>query len=508
MWRSKTEKAIENSAGFEPWRGVADYPALHGPGRSGIRKTLVVPLLLLVDLLVGLVIFGAMFWGVALVVEAYWNPIGFEEVFVKGVVPSLTLWMMIRLMLGLYPGYRNDPVQELRLQTHSSVVVLAVITIAAATVGMGERFFYALLPIGALGLLLVAPVARSWSRRHLVRTGMWGKPVVILGGGERAAEFVQAMLADRTQSLKPVAIFYEDSSEAESEALKPAGVVYLGDISEAPEFARKAEINTAILVSEEDDPSHLDRLAVWARSRFEHVVVVTGLMGLNSSAMVAHDLAGVMGIEMNHNLLDVRELRIKRAIDLVLTVVGGVLVLPVFLLLALLVWFETRGSVFYSDQRLGRDGTLFSCIKFRTMVFDAEDALQQMLEENHEIREEYSKYHKLRYDPRVTRIGRFLRTTSLDELPQLWNVLRGEMSLVGPRPYLPRESADIGEHLREISRVYPGITGAWQVNGRSQSSFDERVEMDAHYIRNWSVWLDLLILARTVTAVLSARGAR
>ena len=150
---------------------------------------------------------------------------------------------------------------------------------------------------------------------------------------------------------------------------------------------------------------------------------------------------------------------------------------------------------------MGRDGNLFSCVKFRTMVPDAEALLQRMLEEDAGLREEYSRYHKLRRDPRVTRIGRLLRKTSLDELPQLWNVLRGEMSLVGPRPYLPRESEEVGLARSEILRAPPGITGPWQVAGRNHASFGERVEKDAYYVRDWSVWLDLVILARTVKVV-------
>jgi lipopolysaccharide/colanic/teichoic acid biosynthesis glycosyltransferase len=146
-------------------------------------------------------------------------------------------------------------------------------------------------------------------------------------------------------------------------------------------------------------------------------------------------------------------------------------------------------------------------VKFCTMVPRAEELLQRMLEEDPKLREEYAKYHKLRDDPRVTRVGRFLRKTSLDELPQLWNVLRGEMSLVGPRPYLPRESKEIGITQSEILRVPPGITGPWQVSGRNQSSFGERVQMDAHYVRDWSIWLDLVLLARTAKTVLLGRGA-
>ena len=156
---------------------------------------------------------------------------------------------------------------------------------------------------------------------------------------------------------------------------------------------------------------------------------------------------------------------------------------------------------------MGRDGNLFSRLKFRTMVPDAETLLQRLIEEDEEAKREYFKYHKLRDDPRVTRVGRFLRKTSLDELPQLWNVLRGEMSLVGPRPYLPRESKEIGITQSEILRVPPGMTGPWQVAGRNQTYFDDRVRMDAYYVRDWSIWLDLVLLARTVKTVLRGGGA-
>jgi undecaprenyl-phosphate galactose phosphotransferase len=172
------------------------------------------------------------------------------------------------------------------------------------------------------------------------------------------------------------------------------------------------------------------------------------------------------------------------------------------------VYLDSRGGkVFYKDKRMGRNNQLFSCVKFRTMVPNAEERLQHLLDDDPGAREEYELYHKLRDDPRVTRVGGFLRKTSLDELPQLWNVLRGEMSLVGPRPYLPRESEDIGGTQNEILRVPPGITGPWQVSGRASTSFDDRVYMDAYYVHDWSVWLDILLLARTVRSVLLSKGA-
>ena len=212
-------------------------------------------------------------------------------------------------------------------------------------------------------------------------------------------------------------------------------------------------------------------------------------------------------MEITYNLLNPWALRSKRVLDLVATVCGGALILPLILLLSAFVWLESGGPVFYRDHRMGQDEKPFACLKFRTMLPDAEAMLQRILAEDAGMREQYLIYHKLLDDPRVTRVGRFLRKTSLDELPQLWNVLRGEMSLVGPRPYLPRESQDIGKTQSEILRVPPGMTGPWQVSGRNHASFDTRVRMDAYYVRDWSVWLDLVLLARTVRTVLSKGGA-
>lgn len=251
----------------------------------------------------------------------------------------------------------------------------------------------------------------------------------------------------------------------------------------------------------------LAKLVSLASLSFQHVLVIPNLNGVTNSAVIARNLAGTFAVEIKYNLLNPWALRAKRVVDLCATLLEGVFLLPLLLVLTLFVYLESGSPVFYKDQRMGRDGNLFACIKFRTMVPDAEALLQRILEVDEEKGKEYFKYHKLRDDPRVTRIGRFLRKTSLDELPQLWNVLRGEMSLVGPRPYLSRESKKIGISQSEILRVSPGMTGPWQVAGRSQASFEDRVQMDDYYVHDWSVWLDLVLLARTVKTVLRGKGA-
>jgi lipopolysaccharide/colanic/teichoic acid biosynthesis glycosyltransferase len=163
--------------------------------------------------------------------------------------------------------------------------------------------------------------------------------------------------------------------------------------------------------------------------------------------------------------------------------------------------------VFYKQKRLGQDGVRFTAFKFRTMYGDGEQRLKEVLDRDAALRSEYEEFHKLARDPRVTRIGRMLRRYSLDELPQIWSVFVGDMSLVGPRPYLEREIPEMNGHEAIILRVRPGLTGIWQVTDRNASSFEQRVLLDVEYVRSWSPWLDLYVLARTVPVVVGGTGS-
>ena len=193
--------------------------------------------------------------------------------------------------------------------------------------------------------------------------------------------------------------------------------------------------------------------------------------------------------------------------DFALALCGTVLLLPWVALISAFIKLSSRGPVFYGQLRIGEGGQAFRAWKFRTMVENADEQLAHCLEANPELQVEWAATHKLRRDPRVTRIGRFLRQTSLDELPQVWNVLWGEMSLVGPRPIVPEEVVKYGEEFDLYLKVRPGLTGLWQVSGRSDTTYSGRVAMDVHYVRNWSVWLDVYLLAKTVGVVLRRQGA-
>jgi Undecaprenyl-phosphate galactose phosphotransferase WbaP len=428
---------------------------------------------------------------------------------------AVAVWIGLRTLMGLYPGYGLSSEERLRRHTYSVIGTLAAVSFAialnlgaiASRLGTFEvvgRLPRMLLALGFVGLLLLSPLMQGLARWGMRRLGFWGRPVVVIGDKDTSARTVKLLEEEWVLGYAPAALI--DWGLAPSG--KPLdGLSHADAMSQAENLARRGGVDAIILAAPYIRRSHLAPLVSRASRSFRHVLLISHLGGITNSAVTARDFAGTLAVEIKYNLLNPWALRAKRMLDLAATVVGGALVLPLLLGIALLVYAESGKPIFYTDWRMGKDGVSFPCIKFRTMVTGAEAVLELMLAEDAGLREEYVKYHKLRVDPRVTRVGRFLRRTSLDELPQLWNVLRGEMSLVGPRPYLPRESGDIGNAREEILRVPPGVTGPWQVSGRNNAFFTDRVEMDIYYVRDWSVWLDVVLLARTARALFVDRGA-
>lgn len=202
---------------------------------------------------------------------------------------------------------------------------------------------------------------------------------------------------------------------------------------------------------------------------------------------------------------------LKRSFDILLSCCVLLFGAPLFLIIALIIKCTSDGPIFYCSLRLGRDGRLFKFWKFRSMYKDASQKLEQLLKDNPEFQKEWKVYFKLKHDPRVTPFGKFLRKTSLDEFPQFWNVLKGELSLVGPRPYLPNELDAIkkiaGVNVRKMLSIRPGLTGVWQISGRSDLTFEQRVTLDLAYISSRSFLFDLQLIAKTIPALLFAKGA-
>ena len=217
--------------------------------------------------------------------------------------------------------------------------------------------------------------------------------------------------------------------------------------------------------------------------------------------------AGLMMIKVKNNLAHWHNKAMKRVFDIMCCLPGVILLSPVFAIISLMIYISDPGPIIFAHKRIGKNGKPFDCYKFRSMIVDAENVLEQYLKDNPAAREEWEKDFKLKNDPRVTKIGAFLRKTSLDELPQLINVIKGEMSLVGPRPIVEAEIEKYGIFFKDFAMVTPGITGVWQVNGRSDTTYDERVSMDSWYVHNWSLWLDIWYLIKTFKVVLQRKGA-
>jgi Undecaprenyl-phosphate galactose phosphotransferase WbaP len=240
---------------------------------------------------------------------------------------------------------------------------------------------------------------------------------------------------------------------------------------------------------------------------FSRVLVIPSLFEFATLWVSPRSVGGMLGLEVCQQAFVPERQWPKRLLDLTLTIVGGIFILPLLSGIALWIKWDSRGPIFYSQRRIGQGGRKFRAWKFRSMVQNAEQVLTECLAKNPTLRAEWERDHKLRNDPRITRAGRFLRRTSLDELPQLWNVLKGDMSLVGPRPIVEEEVRRYGPNFDLYTRVKSGLTGLWQVSGRNDTSYEERVKLDTVYVRNWSVWVDLCILFRTIGAVLLHKGA-
>lgn len=454
------------------------------------------------------VVLACFIWEVTCLVEFFWAPGYLSGIAVASIIPIALMWVGLRATQGLYPGYGLNEAEELRRQTYALLATLAFAAVFALAFQIGDFISRLMVGLVFVGLLLFSPLVRPLVRRWMMKHSVWGKPVIIIGSGESGTHVEDLLKREWALGYRPITVFdgqpTGDLAVVEDTDVEMPRQAFL---DEAVSLGCKHRVDTVFLVMPHVPREYLANLMNLAGIHFRNVVIIPDLAGVTSSTVLARDFRGTLGVEIRHNLLDPAVQRAKRILDLTAAIVGGILILPLLLLLSGLIWLESGGAVFYSAQRIGRNDKVFSCLKFRTMIPNAETVLMRMLEEDPKVQEEYCKFHKLRNDPRVTRIGRLLRKTSLDELPQLWNVLRGEMSLVGPRPYLPRESSEIGTTQGEILRVSPGITGPWQVSGRSGTSFAERVQTDVHYVRNWSIWLDVVILAHTLRTVLFGRGA-
>ena len=417
--------------------------------------------------------------------------------------PAVALFLVVYALAGLYPGIGLSPVEELQRLTLATTSVYLMLSAGTFLFKEGERYSrLVFLMAWALSVVLV-PIARALIKHFFATKRWWGYPVVVLGAGKTGRMVVRTLKRRPGLGLKPVAVLDDD---IEKQGLLE-GVPVVGGVDLAPVLAQELGVRHAIVAMPGVPRQRLLGILEQYGNVFPHLILIPDLFGFSSLWVSTRDLGGVLGLEVRQQLLLRGPRMVKRAMDVVGSFLGGLLLSPLLLLLALLIKLDSPGPIFYGHERIGQGGRRFKAWKFRSMVKDADRVLDNYLQEHPELREEWERDRKLKHDPRVTRIGRVLRRTSLDELPQLWNVFKGEMSLVGPRPIVQEELVKYGELGVFYLKVKPGMTGLWQVSGRSDTSYKERVELDVYYVRNWSIWLDLYILARTIWVVLFGKGA-
>ncbi len=413
--------------------------------------------------------------------------IDFRTEFYVRLWPVLLLFPSAYAASGLYPGFGRNPADELRKLSIGTSVVYAALAVTIFLLKDAATYSRGTFLLAWCNTLILVPLFRTVMRSVCSRKPWWGHAVVIVGA-RRVSVAIAANLESQPElGFKPVAI--------------------CEDPRLAAFVARDRRVRHVILAMSEMPRETVRAFFEECSDCFSDVIVIPDLAGFSSLWAEPRDLRGMLGLEIQQKLLVPRARRLKRVIDILLVLAFGVVALPLIVAIASLIRLTSPGPAFFGQCRYGRKGQPFVAWKFRSMAANASHVLEQCLASDPALREEWRRSHKLRNDPRVTRIGRWLRQTSLDELPQFWNILVGQMSFVGPRPIVADEIARYGDSYSLYKKVTPGLTGLWQVSGRNNISYEQRVSLDLYYVRNWSLWLDLHVLARTVKVVVLRDGA-
>lgn len=348
-------------------------------------------------------------------------------------------------------------------------------------------------------------VARFFVRWLMKKAHLFYDPVILIGAG-RTAEHVLRFFKNDLGYRYDVTGIIDDHPISKQISNK---FLLYGSFEEAESIVRDSGIQNVIITAPGLKKEALQDLIEKIQPYVRNISCVPDLIGTPMAGVEAQVLFSeeILMLTMKNNLASRWNRFVKRVFDIVCTIIGSILFSPLIIALVIIVGINNKGHIIFAHQRVGKNGVMFPCYKFQTMVPNAQEALEKYLKENPAARAEWEANFKLEHDPRVTKLGAFLRKTSLDEIPQLWNVIKGDMSLVGPRPIITEEIERYGDYFREYSMVLPGITGMWQASGRSDVTYEERVAMDTWYVRNWSLWVDLMYLIKTFAVVISRKGA-
>ena len=357
-----------------------------------------------------------------------------------------------------------------------------------------------------IGLVFLLPLFRFYWKPYLYRFKRYRSNALIIGTSPAGQALARA-LKDEPYLGYHVLGFLDDDNRHFGRRLN--GFKVFGPVKQMGKFVRLVNVEAVFIARTAFSAVRMAEVYALAQRLAKEIYVVPEFSGLG---MLNAELSCLFSqrlfvLRIRNNLLLTVNRYLKRLVDLSLTVFLLPFILPVMGFIALLIKLDSPGPVLFKQERVGEGGRRFLIYKFRTMYVNSEEVLSEYLAQNPRARREWLIYRKLKDDPRVTRVGRLLRKFSLDELPQFFNILRGEMALVGPRPVPAEELAYYGENVHFYLAVKPGLTGLWQVSGRNLLSYEERVHLDVWYVLNWSLWLDLIILARTVSTVITQRGS-
>ena len=348
------------------------------------------------------------------------------------------------------------------------------------------------------------------SRQLLIKTcrrlNLMKEAVVFIGAGKTTQKIIDFTRNNNCFGINVAGLFDETPK------IKDITEKYhiFRDLEETKDYIQRYKIRTVIIAVPSMEKERLLNLIEDLQPIVRNLMFVPNIVGMPVFNLEVKRLYenNMVLLGIKNNLAKKTNRRIKRVFDIVLGLIICIPATIIILLCYIWVKIDSKGPAFFNAKRIGKNGKEFTCYKFRSMYMNADEILDNYLAKNPEARREWNEFQKLHdFDPRVTKAGKIMRKTSLDELPQIFNVLKGEMSLVGPRPYLPREAELMGEYKQIIITTVPGITGYWQVNGRSDVTFEGRLKMDNWYIRNWSIWMDIELLFKTIKAVFCSKGA-
>lgn len=410
----------------------------------------------------------------------------------------LPLILLVFYAAGLYPGIMASPSEDVKRFCICSFFSFAGIAISIFVEDNEDRIAVAVALLSAVPIATVLlPGNREIAKHIFGRRKWWGVPAVVYCSGMSGDVVARRLLLNPYLGYKP-ALIIDSAARDQSERF---GVPVFPPGRETLSAIKRLNIKVAILCDYAADTSEIMK-------SYRYTITVSKLQNtFLTGTMQLKDIGGIVGFSSTHNLTKRANLLAKRLIDIFVVLLSLPLVLPISALIALAIKLTSKGPVFYGHKRVGKNRRPIKCWKFRSMRADADKILDDLLAKNPEMRAQWEKERKLQDDPRVTPFGKFLRKTSLDELPQLWNILTGQMSLVGPRPVTEGELERYGGSVDYILSVTPGLSGMWQTSGRSDTEYEERITLDTYYIQNWSVWLDIWILIKTVWVVLRGKGA-